>query len=265
MKDLIQQLKAMNFNEYEAKAYISLVKLGTASAYRVSKDSGVPRARIYEILDILVEKGIVIKEEIDESIQYSPLDVDVFLKKIQSNWTQNFKDISLSLKQLEKNELVQTNRVMTLKEQEAIISYCKTLLKKAKKRIIISMWDDMYDILQEDLEEAAERVDVKGITFHVENPVSKLDIHRPTQFTEAQTSEHWFILSIDAQEMIYGPSLEARNLGFYTNDPVHIYLLEDYIWHDVLVNRIVRSSNEDLDRWISVERASFFENQQKNN
>lgn len=261
MKNLIQQLKAMNFNEYEAKAYISLVKLGTATAYQASKDSGVPRARIYEILDVLVEKGIVIKEEIDGTMQYSPLPVDVFLKKVQANWNQEFQEMSVSLKQIETIETSPTNRVMTLKDQEMIISYCQNLLKQAKKRIIISMWDDMYDMLKEDLEEAAKRIDIKGVTIHVENPVSKLEAHRPTQFTETPTSEHWFILSVDAQEMIYGPSLEARNLAFYTNDPVHIYLLEDYIWHDVLVNRIVKSSTEDLDRWISVERRGFFENQ----
>lgn len=259
MKNLIQQLKNLNFNEYEAKAYISLVKLGTVTAYQVSKDSGVPRARIYEILDVLVGKGIVIKEEIDETMQYSPLPVDVFLQKAQSNWSQNFKDISISLKEIEKIEHIPTNRVMTLKDKEMIISYCQALLKKAKKRIILSMWDDMYDLLKEDLEEAAKRVDIKGITIHVENPVSKIDAHRLTQFTETSTSEHWFILSIDAQEMIYGPSLEARNIAFYTNDPVHIYLLEDYIWHDVLVNRVVKRSNEDFDQWISVERKMFFE------
>lgn len=260
MKDLIQQLKNMSFNEYEAKAYISLVKLGTVTAYQVSKDSGVPRARIYEILDVLVERGIVLKEEIDAAMQYSPLPVDVFLQKVQSAWKHNFHEISTSLKEIEKTESIPQNRVMTLKNAEMIVSYCKALLKKAKSRVILSLWEDMYDVLKEDLEEAAQRVDLKGLTFHVDNPMGQLETHRPTQYTEAQTTEHWFILSIDGEEMIYGPSLEARNLAFYTNDPVHIYLLENYIWHDVLVNRLVKRSDEDFDQWISVERKLFFNN-----
>lgn len=259
MNNLIQQLKNMNFNEYEAKAYISLVKLGTVSAYQISKDSGVPRARIYDILDNLVEKGIVIKEEIDETMQYSPLSVEVFLQKVQSNWQDNFQSVSSSLKQLERSDHSPSNRVMTLKDSAMILSYCQALLKKARKRIIISMWDDMYSLLKNDLEEAAKRVNIKGLTIHVENPVGSINSHRPTQFTETPSSERWFILSIDAQEMIYGPSIEARNIAFYTNDPVHIYLLEDYIWHDVLVNRIVKRSNEDFDQWVSVERTAFFQ------
>lgn len=49
MDYIVQQLKKIGFNEYEAKSYVSLVKQGPVTAYQVSKDSGVPRARIYEI------------------------------------------------------------------------------------------------------------------------------------------------------------------------------------------------------------------------
>ncbi len=48
--------------------------------------------------------------------------------------------------------------------------------------------------------------------------------------------------------------LKSVILLFYTDDPVHIYLLEDYVWHDVLVNRLVRRSQDDLEQWITAER-----------
>ena len=72
------------------------------------------------------------------------------------------------------------------------------------------------------------------------------------------STEHWFIVSIDSKEMIYGPSLEERNIAFYTDDPVHIYLLEDYVWHDVLVNRLVRRSQDDLQQWITAEKVFLY-------
>lgn len=50
----------------------------------------------------------------------------------------------------------------------------------------------------------------------------------------------WFILSIDGKETIYGPSPETRETAFYTDDPIHINFLENYIWHDILVNRLVK-------------------------
>ncbi|MGG0174655.1 TrmB family transcriptional regulator [Gottfriedia acidiceleris] len=258
MEDLVQQFKKLGFNEYEAKSYVSLVKQGPVTAYQVSKDSGIPRARIYDVLGNLVEKGIVLKEEINDTARYSPLPVDIFLKKAQSEWQSTYSVISDSLKDLESFGEKVDNRVITLKDYKTIINYCETLIKKAEKRIVISMWDEMYEVLKKELVHATEKATIQGITLHVENPIGNIESHRITPFTETKSTDHWFILSIDSKEMIYGPSIEERSVAFYTNDPVHIYLLEDYIWHDVLVNRLVRRSQDDLEQWITSERRAFF-------
>ena len=53
-------------------------------------------------------------------------------------------------------------------------------------------------------------------------------------------------------------ALERKGNAFYTDDPVHVYLLENYIWHDILANRLVRDSSQDMDSWIVPERDKFF-------
>ena len=78
MEELIAQLKEMGFTEYEAKAYTALVQQSHVSAYQVSKNSGIPRARVYDILNILVDKGIVLKEETAEQTTYAAMPVSVF-------------------------------------------------------------------------------------------------------------------------------------------------------------------------------------------
>ncbi|MCP3742008.1 TrmB family transcriptional regulator [Rossellomorea sp. BNER] len=258
MQDLIQKIQSLGFSQYEAKAYVSLVRQGTTSAYQVSKESGIPRARIYEILNGLEEEGIVIKEEINESVQYSPLPVEVFLESVQSKWDQTYRSISHTLKDLEKTEPIPDNRVMTLKGERHILSFCRTLMQRAEKRIVVSLWDKMYERLEQDLGDKAMNCSLKGIVFQVENPLSGLDIHRKTSYVDTIGENKWFILSIDGREMIYGPSIEERETAFYTDDPVHIYLLENYIWHDILVNRLVKKGKEDTENWIAKEREEFF-------
>lgn len=81
------------------------------------------------------------------------------------------------------------------------------------------MWDEMYEALKEDLAEVADKVTVQGITLHVENPIKNLEAHRITTYTETLSTGHWFILSIDSKEMIYGPSLEERNIAFIQMTP----------------------------------------------
>jgi HTH-type transcriptional regulator, sugar sensing transcriptional regulator len=257
--EIIHQLKKLGFNEYESKSYTTLVQNGTSTAYQVSKISGIPRARIYDTLESLVEKGIVLKEEFEKSMVYLPLPVEIFLKKTQAEWEETYRTIDRGLRELElKQQNSEDNKVFTIKNQSAILNYCKELIKKAEKRIVISFWSDMYEMLENELKQIDNHVKIQGIAFHVDSPFATLEKHRITSYTESADSDHWFILSIDSKEMIYGPSLNEREIAFYTDDPIHIRLLEDYIWHDVLVNRLVKQSDENLEQWISSGRKQFF-------
>ncbi len=258
MDTLIAQLKELGFTEYEAKAYTALVQNSHVSAYQVSKNSGIPRARIYDILNVLVEKGLVLKEEAADQTTYSSIPVAMFLQQIQQRWQSNFTSISDHLERLETKEQETEHKVLMLKGKETIVNYCQSLLQKAEMKVMLSMWEDMYDVLREDIQEVAKHVPVHGITLYVEEHLASIDRHRATHYTRKTSTPHWFILSIDGQEMIYGHSPSNQEIAFITNDPVHIYLLEDYIWHDVLINRLVKRDDHELEDWIAKERKAFF-------
>lgn len=49
--------------------------------------------------------------------------------------------------------------------------------------------------------------------------------------------------------MIYESSIHQHDTAFYTDDPIYIYLLENYVRHDILVNRIVRRTGKEMDGW----------------
>lgn len=58
-KNLIIQLKEFGFNLYESKAYITLVTGGILSAPEISKQSDVPKSKIYDTLNTLMKKRII--------------------------------------------------------------------------------------------------------------------------------------------------------------------------------------------------------------
>ncbi|HDX9591348.1 TPA: TrmB family transcriptional regulator [Bacillus pseudomycoides] len=258
MEKILQKVQSLGFNQYEAKAYVALVYLGTSSAYQVSKQSGVPRARIYEVLEGLEKMGVVMKEEVNEAAQYSPLPVDVFLESIKQKWEDTYTSVQQELKEVESQRPKADPRVTTIKGEETILSFGRILLRRAQSRIIISMWDTMYGKLEEDLQEMQKTCSLKGIVFQVENPLPNLVIHRKTDYVDNIGEKKWFIISIDGKEMIYGHPVEQNGNTFYTDDSVHVSLLENYIWHDVLVNRLMQESKDNLQPWISVERDKFF-------
>ena len=53
------KLQELGFNEYESKAYETLVKFDKATANRISTESEVPYSRIYDVLASLSHKGLI--------------------------------------------------------------------------------------------------------------------------------------------------------------------------------------------------------------
>ena len=80
-EDLLDSLKKLGLNEYESKAFQSLSRHGTATPAVLSKDSGIPRARIYDVLDSLETKGFVVRKP-TRPVEYKALGLDAVYKNL---------------------------------------------------------------------------------------------------------------------------------------------------------------------------------------
>ncbi|MCR4368411.1 MAG: hypothetical protein NUV67_00725 [archaeon] len=58
---MIDGIKKLGLNDYEARAYKSLLQKGKDTAVQIAKSSGVPRARVYDVLFSLEKKGFVVR------------------------------------------------------------------------------------------------------------------------------------------------------------------------------------------------------------
>lgn len=243
-ESLFSHLQNFGLTQYEAKAYTALLSIGTSNAYKVSKASEIPRTRIYDILNSLTNRGIVMLEETSDGTKnYTALPASVFLEQAREKWFTTYNRVEKELKAIE-SENKQAIYVSTVKGESNILAFCRSLLHEAKQRIIISIWAPMYAELLTDLQACMERgCSVRGITFEVEHPLSTLDNHRLNKSHHSPDNKKWFILSVDGKKLLYGHSSEHNGNAFYTADPVHIYLLEDYIFHDVLVNRVIEKEH----------------------
>ncbi|NHJ87267.1 MAG: hypothetical protein FK734_17520 [Asgard group archaeon] len=85
---LIEGLTKIGLQRYQAQVYIANVVLGEASAYLIAKESNVPRAKVYEVIDSLVELGFMAKIPSDKGMLFSALPpedtIDNAIKQIVS-------------------------------------------------------------------------------------------------------------------------------------------------------------------------------------
>ena len=248
---LINTLTKYGFNQYEARTYTGLLALGTANAYSISKKSGVPKARVYDVLDSLAEKGLVMVEESSEGTkQYSPLPCKIFMERLKNNWENDYTAIKEELINIEAHDDRAKTYVFTIKGCENIETFAINLLTNAKKHILLSCWPYMHDLLKDALIKCSEKgVQILGIGHDLENAIPEIELHNCELIHENMSKSPWFILSVDSQRMIYGYSADLNREAFYTEDQAHIYLLEDYIKHDILVNQFMarnKNNNEEL-------------------
>ena len=72
MADLVEKLKEIGFNSYEAKVYIALLKKFPATGYEISKIANIPQARTYDTLKVLEQKNIVVSSN-SKPVSYTPI------------------------------------------------------------------------------------------------------------------------------------------------------------------------------------------------
>src|SRR3954453_13707594 len=56
--EVVAHLTRLGLTTYEAKAYLALIRRDSYTAAQVSRQAGLPRQRIYDVLGSLVEKGL---------------------------------------------------------------------------------------------------------------------------------------------------------------------------------------------------------------
>ena len=59
ISEVVEQLKIFGFGKYEASAYVSLVKNGVLTAPAISQAAGVPKGKVYDVVQRLVDKQLV--------------------------------------------------------------------------------------------------------------------------------------------------------------------------------------------------------------
>ncbi|HAO64929.1 TPA: hypothetical protein DCQ44_03030 [Candidatus Taylorbacteria bacterium] len=103
MEQLIQSLIGAGLNDKEARVYIALLQLGTASAYSISVKSGLKKPTTYVILDELLKKGLVLKIPRAKKQQYMAKQPDEFFEMAEER-LRNAKKALPELKSLSQKE-----------------------------------------------------------------------------------------------------------------------------------------------------------------
>lgn len=134
----MEKLKALGLNKYETEAYLTLLKMGKTTAYRLSENSEVPFGRVYEILESLENKGLVTLESKDPK-KYEAVNPEIGLRALLNEkgkeWKEEKEELEDFIDSLEYKEK-EVEEVKFVKSKEVYYKKLEQLVKNAKEEIL---------------------------------------------------------------------------------------------------------------------------------
>lgn len=234
---ILRDMKLLGFSEYECKAYMALLEEYPLNGYALSKTSGIPRSRIYEVLKALITKQMVFEQTSEKTKIYYPVEPDIFIKKLKEDFQDIFSNISEYTGKLYR-EKKQQDKLVVIKGRDNILNFLNLLIKGAEKRIAMSIWDEEISSLTFELDRALDRgVMLRGIYFGKSLPYDTLVPHRRIKRYMAEKKQRYVSVIIDNAHAVSGVvSKGDDSKATWTRDEGFIEVSEDYIAHDLIVN-----------------------------
>ena len=133
--DTYSNLKKLGFSQYEAASYMALVGNHPVNGSQLSKNSGIARSRIYDVLRSLTSKGYVLEVN---SGQYVPLPPDELIKRLQRNFGNSINGFQDQIAQASnKNDL---EYVWSITGYENVMEKAKDMIQEAQEEIYIRLF-----------------------------------------------------------------------------------------------------------------------------
>ena len=92
-QDRIQKLRTFGLTDYQARVYLALLEVSTATAAQIPALSRVPRTRIYETMQQLHAKGLV-QILPEKPLRYKPVPFSGYLKALSEDYRRKAQRLS---------------------------------------------------------------------------------------------------------------------------------------------------------------------------
>ncbi|MBY0450405.1 MAG: hypothetical protein K2X01_07265 [Cyanobacteria bacterium] len=247
MEDLIEKLKDIGFNTYEAKVYLTLLKHHPATGYEVSKESGVPQARAYDTLKALENAGVVVPID-GKPVTYLPISPSELLDRHERSFKNSINFLRDSLPNMG-NETIEP--ILNIRGSDSTFKQIRDMIEHAKQSIFIEIWSDDALAIEDNLRRAAARgVDIKIVGYN-QVPFTFCDVyaHGLAQDIETSLGGRWLIMSVDDSEGIIGhvPTTDSSPRAVYTRNPGIVFIIKELVVHDIFLLDVEKNLQNEIE------------------
>jgi sugar-specific transcriptional regulator TrmB len=243
MQELYESLRVLGFSQYEARAYTALLRTPRVTAYELAKRSGVPPSKIYEVVDRLLAKELVVSFEEAGSTRYGPLDPQEAMARFRRSYGETFDYVDKQLHHLYEADPERAAYVWSLGHRTDIFLKAREMIDAAGEEVYLAIWpEELPEVLEALREAEARRVAIALCLYGSEDPgVGLCFLHPTDEVVLRDQGARRLVLVADNKESLiaYFPERGeasahwSRNIGF-------IQMTKDYIRHDIWIIKMVQ-------------------------
>ncbi|WP_135661517.1 TrmB family transcriptional regulator [Halorhabdus rudnickae] len=247
--ELTTVLEDAGLSPYQASAYVEVLKLGSASATTIAKESDVPDPRIYDVLRDLEEYGYVETYEQD-SLRARAYSTESVLEDLRDR-ASNFKTAAEEIEQLWEAPTMETHTVNFVKRIDTVLDRAAAIIREATDQIQLAVNLDQYKRLRPAIKAAHDNgVHVRmGIYIDEENGEQlpdKSELKRVATEVGYRTVPMAFIALVDRTTTCFAPhELSMNRYGIIVEDRTHAYIFHWFFLAGLWVSNLEQFETDD--------------------
>lgn len=248
MENLIEKLKELGFNTYEAKVYLALLKNHPATGYEISKESGVPQARAYDTLKALETSNVVVSMG-SKPVTYTPINPEELLER----WERSFKGSINYLREALPSLSTETvEPILNLRGNESIFKHATESIQHAQHSIFLELWREDAPLLYPALKEAQARGVMIRVVGYDQCQLEGIETyqHGLAQSIERSLGGRGLILCVDDKEGMVGTLYTDERLpqAIITRNAGIITLIKELIVHDIYLLDVEETLSKEMEK-----------------
>ena len=160
-EDVVEHLQELGLTEYQSRGYLAAVKLGSARPSELAEESGVPRARIYDVIDDLGRLGFVDVRERSggKEVTAPPPEVvlEQFRKRKVTRLSETVESTVSALERVHDPAEASTGFVSMVGLRESAVRHAKQAIEEADWWLSMAVPYELFLDLADEVEAAIDR------------------------------------------------------------------------------------------------------------
>jgi sugar-specific transcriptional regulator TrmB len=236
----LDRLVRIGFSEYEAKAYVALLRKSPVTGYELSKQSGVPRSMIYEVLGKLTTRGAAMTLRTGGNTKYAPTPAREFLDQTQREHellVQKLKDDLTAI-----DSAADLEFVWNIEGHDNIVARAAEMIEQADQQIYLATRPVTFPDLRPALTGAVKR-GVRVVIYttkELDFPGGEVAVAHVSTETLSQARGLGLILVTDNEEVLIAEWLTGSQArASWTSSPLLVFIAEHHLRTDLYLPELL--------------------------